>query len=131
MLLKSSNKFISDSRQHGSPSVEEAIAYQNVRIAHNGTPAHFSIRNHLPTSYPRSYIGCYRPIVRPSCSPNLNLLNFFFWNHPQSLVYKISVATVKNTTSQIVVASADIASTRICLNASDNPSSVGVTVAMT
>ncbi|GFV30332.1 uncharacterized protein TNCV_98071 [Trichonephila clavipes] len=76
---------------------------------HDGAPTHFSVvvRNHCHALYPGSWGWT---CCLASTLPDLNLLDFFFWGHLESLVYEILVAAVKDLTARIVFASADIAS---------------------
>ncbi|GFU91382.1 uncharacterized protein TNCV_2541501 [Trichonephila clavipes] len=79
---------------------------------YDGAPAHFSIAvlNHLHTTYPGKGIVYDETIAWPTCSPDLDLLDFFC-SHLKSLVYETLVAMVDDLTSRIVVASGNIVNT--------------------
>jgi hypothetical protein len=54
---------------------------QNVWFMHGDVPANFSYttRNYLVTAYTRWWVGRQGPISLPSCSPDLNPLDYFLW----------------------------------------------------
>ncbi|GFW96049.1 uncharacterized protein TNCV_957631 [Trichonephila clavipes] len=63
---------------------------------------------------PPYYVSLERdcgPVARPPRSPNLNFLDFFFWDHLKSLVYETLVATVEDFILGIFVASIEITRT--------------------
>ncbi|GFS96440.1 phosphatidylinositol 4-kinase alpha [Trichonephila clavipes] len=87
-------------------------AHRKVGFMHDGTSAHFSIavRSHFHSTYTGRWIGRSGPFTWPSCSPNLNPLDFFYC-HLKALVSVTTVATLGHLTVWIVVTSADITST--------------------
>ncbi|GFV36068.1 uncharacterized protein TNCV_345841 [Trichonephila clavipes] len=94
---------------------------------HEGTPSHLSteVRNLLHATHRPSWIGSGGPVAWLPRSPDLNPLDFVFWDNMRSLVIVTAVAAVEDLSTQILIASADITEDRNCLNASDIPSFVG------
>ena len=69
----------------------------NMWFIHDGAPAHFSnnVRNHLNRTFPNKWIGCGGPIRWPARSPDLNPLDYFLWDHLQTLVNYSPVDTME------------------------------------
>lgn len=86
--------------------------HYNMCFMHDDVPAHFSISacNHLDAIYPGRWIRHGEPVFWPPQSPELNSLDFFFWSHLKSLVYKKPMDKLEDLTPWIIVASEDIAS---------------------
>ncbi|GFV81069.1 uncharacterized protein TNCV_2270531 [Trichonephila clavipes] len=86
--------------------------YRNLLLMHDGAKAHFSlaVRNHLHTSYAGRWIGRSRPFAWPACSPDFNLLDFFYWATCNRLCMT-QIVTVQDLTARIIITSADIAIT--------------------
>ncbi|GFS57083.1 uncharacterized protein TNCV_4238631 [Trichonephila clavipes] len=76
----------------------------------NGTEYLVFLQHVLPELLLR-WIKCGEPVTWPAGSPSLNPLEFFFWDHLNSLECETPVGTVEDLTVQIVIASADITST--------------------
>ncbi|GBN98902.1 hypothetical protein AVEN_119552-1 [Araneus ventricosus] len=70
---------------------------------HNGAPAQFSItvRHFLNATYPARWIGRCGPVAWPPHSPDLNTLDFFFWEHLKSLVYEMPVDSAEDLVARI------------------------------
>ncbi|GFS57812.1 uncharacterized protein TNCV_2909131 [Trichonephila clavipes] len=101
---------------------------------HEGVQTHISIvvGNHQHATYLGEWIRRGGPVSWPPRFPNVNPLDFFFWSNLKSVEYETLVTSLEDLTARIVVASADITHTHtIYLNVSDNPSSVGVSFALT
>jgi len=71
---------------------------QNLLFMHNGVPPHFffEVRIFLNNASANRWIGRGGLIVWPSWSPNLNVLDFYFWDHLKSIVYSTPVNNVNN-----------------------------------
>lgn len=63
---------------------------QGMWFMHDGAPPHFSVavRNYLNEWLPDRWFGRGSEFPWPPRSPDLNPLDFFFWGHIKSLVYK-------------------------------------------
>lgn len=76
---------------------------------HDGAPAHFSVtaREYLNAVYPDRWIG--RGVEPPNQpwpprSPDLNVLDFYFWGHLKPLVYRTPVENIEDLRNRIIVA---------------------------
>ncbi|GFV70196.1 uncharacterized protein TNCV_2553401 [Trichonephila clavipes] len=115
--LISDNSYSSGHREDDEPDERELIqipstAHESVWFMHGDVPSNLwiTVRNHiLHATYPRRWIGGCGPVAWPPCFLDLNLMDYFFWNHLKSFVYGTLVATVKDLSVQIIVASADTA----------------------
>ena len=66
-----------------SLNIRQTLIYQ-----HNGAPAHFSrqIREMLDARFPKRWMGRGGPITWPARSPDLNVLDYFVWDHIKNLI---------------------------------------------
>ena len=55
---------------------------------HDGAPAHFyrQVREFLNAHYEERWIGRGGPIIWPARSPDLNVLDYFVWEHIKNLI---------------------------------------------
>ncbi|GFV30309.1 hypothetical protein TNCV_97841 [Trichonephila clavipes] len=60
-------------------------ALQNVWFMHDSAPAHFAIviRSYNHDTYPGKWVGCSGPVGWPPRAPDLNPLNFLFYDLPK------------------------------------------------
>lgn len=81
---------------------------------HDGAPAHFSVmvRDYLDVVYPNRWIGRGGAQDWPARSPDLNCLDFFFWGHLKTLVYRRPINTVADLRDRIVAACETIQNTQ-------------------
>lgn len=68
---------------------------------HDGAPPHIAeeVRNELETMFGNRWIGRHGPILWPPRSPDLTILDFFFWGWVKNLVYR----KVSNTETEMRV----------------------------
>lgn len=86
--------------EHTLPELLEDVDLQtrgNMWYMHDGAPAHFSleVRRFLSNRFPRRWIGRGQeaPINWPARSPDLNMLDFYFWGYMKTKVYATHVRT--------------------------------------
>jgi hypothetical protein len=60
---------------------------------HDGAPAHFSraVRDVLNITYHNQWTGREGPTAWPPCSPDLDPLDFYLWEHLKTFVYAAPV----------------------------------------
>lgn len=65
------------------------VERRNMWFMHDGAPPHTChlARNVLNNEYPNKWIGNNGPILWPARSPELNMMDFYFWGHLKTLVY--------------------------------------------
>jgi hypothetical protein len=80
------------------------IICRELHFMHDGAPAYFSLvaRRYLNQKFPGQWIGRGGPTAWPPCSPELNLLDFYFWGHLKSLGYSSPVGDVRTLQNRIV-----------------------------
>lgn len=83
---------------------------------HDGAPAHFSAtaREYLNVHYENRWIGRGVAVPNqpwPPRSPDLNVLDFYFWGHLKSLVYKTPVENQEDLRNRIIMACENIKNT--------------------
>ncbi|GBM45707.1 hypothetical protein AVEN_14150-1 [Araneus ventricosus] len=98
------------------PSLLQAVPLpiqRNIWFMHDGAPAHFSstVRKFLNAAFPTRWIERGGPVAWPPRSPDLNPLDFFFWEHMKSLVYETPVNSAEDLVARIVVAADKINTT--------------------
>ncbi|GFV93112.1 down syndrome cell adhesion molecule-like protein Dscam2 [Trichonephila clavipes] len=76
----------------------KAFVHQKVWFMNDGAPAHFSIvvRHHLNGTHP-GWIENHVPFSWSSLSPDLNPLDFFFWDNLKPLTYETPETIAKNS----------------------------------
>ncbi|CAK9821245.1 hypothetical protein ANTRET_LOCUS11 [Anthophora retusa] len=81
-------------------------------IQHDGAPAHYAVnvRAFLDTTFRDRWIGRCGPVLWPPRSPDMNPLDFFFWGHVKTTVYKQPVETREEMVARIHGAVATITS---------------------
>ncbi|GBP60453.1 hypothetical protein EVAR_37489_1 [Eumeta japonica] len=69
---------------------------QNMWFKNYGCPAHYirPIREYLNEEYPERWIGRLGPVLWPPRSPDLNLLDFFYWGRLKDRVYTKPISTL-------------------------------------
>ena len=80
---------------------------------HDGATAHKTadVLHFLDNTYPQRWIGRGTPVTRPTRSPDLNPLDFFFWEHMKSLIYQSPVDSAEDLVARIVVVAVKISAT--------------------
>ncbi|GBM81472.1 hypothetical protein AVEN_163630-1 [Araneus ventricosus] len=87
------------------------IAIRNrIWFQHDGAPAHFSIdvHNYLNATFRTRWIGRGGPVPWPSRSPDLSSLDYFLWEHLESLIYVTLVDSEEDLVARIFVAAARV-----------------------
>lgn len=77
---------------------------------HDGAPAHFatSARAILNARYPNRWIGRNGSVAWPPRSPDLTPMDFYFWGHIKSLIYRTPVESLEDLVARISVAAGEI-----------------------
>lgn len=62
---------------------------RNITFLHDGAPPHHArvIREHLTRTYGQNWIGRDGPVSWPPRSPDLNVMDYYFWGRMKDLVY--------------------------------------------
>lgn len=95
-----------DFLQYNLPILLEEVPY-DIRISLwyqlDGCPAHFSrrVRNFLDTSFPNRWIGRGSLFPWPPRSPDLTVLDFYFWGRLKDIVYQTRPTTRENMIDRI------------------------------
>lgn len=89
------------------PSLLDDVPLQIRRemwLLQDGAPPHFTaaVREHLNENFPERWIGRGGFVQWPPRSPDLNPMDFFFWGHLKSLVYKEPVNNREELRQRII-----------------------------
>ncbi|RZC38231.1 DDE 3 domain containing protein [Asbolus verrucosus] len=71
------------------PAVRRIAINGKIIFQQDGAPPHKNqeITRLLNIQFPNEWIGRFGPLKWPARSPNLNLLDFFYWEHPATKVF--------------------------------------------
>ena len=76
-----------------------------MRFQHDTAPAHYSlnVRNYLDVTFGQQCIKRNGPLSWPVWSPDVSCLDFYLWDHMESLVYDTHVDNTKELIVRIAV----------------------------
>lgn len=86
------------------------VIANDVYFQQDGAPPHYAriVRVFLDNVFPRRWIGRRGHIEWPARSPDLTPLDFFFWGHLKSVVYRTKPATVQELQERILAVADNI-----------------------
>lgn len=92
------------------PAVEEIAGGRQVWFQQDGAPPHYAliVRDHLDNAFPARWIGRRGAQEWPPRSPDLTIMDFFYWGYLKSKVYTTKPANLDELRDRIITASAGI-----------------------
>nr|XP_012152408.1 PREDICTED: uncharacterized protein LOC105664076 [Megachile rotundata] len=92
--------------EHVLPTLLEEIPLEtrkNMYLQHDGAPAHYAadVRSYLDEAFQDRCIGRRGAIAWPARSPDLNPLDFFFWEYLKKEVYRVEVSSPEEAIARI------------------------------
>ncbi|CAK9820332.1 hypothetical protein ANTPLA_LOCUS10558 [Anthophora plagiata] len=92
--------------EHVLPNLLEEIPLEirkNMYFQHDGAPAHYAanVRAYLDETFRDRWIGRGGPVSWPPRSPDMNPLDYFFWGHLKTTVYRDPLRTREEMVARI------------------------------